>query len=211
MPDWMDIEKDIRKKGRLKVIPMQGWKRSMLWPETGLEWVATSPYIPSFSFVLGYAMTGLGACEGNFSHGIGTPYPFRLLTHKQLTSNALLKRLQALDIDGLDYKIIRTRDVKGNPVSGVYVGINNWKALKPTELSFYMMQNVIDLEKPNPFKTTTRSNLFNKHVGKRTKGGFILIRTVEQNLRAMKPAEMGATKSYGKRIEKLLNLQLILQ
>jgi uncharacterized protein YbbC (DUF1343 family) len=161
----MNIENAIRKQGRLKVIPMQGWKRSMLWPETGLKWVATSPYIPSFSSVLGYAMTGLGAQEGSFSHGIGTPYPFRLLTHKQVTSDALLKRLQALDINGLDYKIIRTRNAKGDPISGVYVGINNWKTLKPTELSFHMMQMVIDLESPNPFKMTTRSDLFNKHVG----------------------------------------------
>ena len=71
MPDWMNIENKIRKQGRLKVIPMRGWKRSMLWPETGLRWIATSPYIPSFSSVLGYAMTGLGAQEGKFSHGIG--------------------------------------------------------------------------------------------------------------------------------------------
>ena len=165
MPDWMNIESKIRKQGRLKVIPMRGWKRTMLWPKTGLKWIATSPNIPSFSSVLGYAMTGLGAQEGDFSHGIGTPYPFRLLTHKQLPSETLINRLQALEINGLDYKIIRTRNTKGDPVSGVYVGINNWKILKPTELSFYMMQMVIELESPNPFQITTRSDLFNKHVG----------------------------------------------
>ena len=87
------------------------------------------------------------------------------MTHKNLSSDALIKRLQALDISGLDYKIIRTRNTKGDPVSGVYVGINNWRRLKPTELSFYMMLMVIDLERPNPFQTTTRSDLFNKHVG----------------------------------------------
>ena len=165
MPNWMNIESEIRKQGRLKVIPMRGWKRSMLWPETNLDWIPTSPYIPSFAAVLGYAMTGLGAQEGSFSHGIGTPYPFRLLSHKKVTSDRLLKRLKALDIAGLDFKIIRTRNAKGDPVSGVYVGINNWTQLKPTELSFYMMLMVIDLENPNPFRTTTRSALFNKHVG----------------------------------------------
>lgn len=165
MPNWMNIESKIRKQGRLKVIPMRGWKRSMLWPETNLDWIPTSPYIPSFAAVLGYAITGLGAQEGSFSHGIGTPYPFRLLSHKKVTSDRLLKRLKALDIAGLDFKIIRTRNAKGDPVSGVYVGINNWIQLKPTELSFHMMLMVIDLEHPNPFRTTTRSALFNKHVG----------------------------------------------
>lgn len=165
MPNWMNVETEIRKQGRLKVIPMRGWRRSMLWPETHLKWIPTSPNIPSFASVLGYAMTGLGAQEGAFSHGIGTPYPFRLLTHKQLSTDALINRLRALDIDGLDYKIIRTRNTKGDPVSGVYVGINNWRQLNPTELSFHMMLMVIDLEQPNPFRTTTRSALFNKHVG----------------------------------------------
>ena len=36
--------------------------------------------------------------------------------------------------------------------SGVYVGINNWRTLKPTELSFYMMQMAIELESPIPSK-----------------------------------------------------------
>ena len=87
------------------------------------------------------------------------------MTHKQLSSDTLFERLQALHISGLDYKIIRTRNTKGDTVSGVYIGINNWGTLKPTELSFYMMQMVIELESPNPFQTTTRSDLFNKHVG----------------------------------------------
>lgn len=165
MPDWMNIEKKIRERGRLKVIPMRGWKRSMLWPQTGLKWIATSPYIPSFSSVLGYAMTGLGAQEGGFSHGIGTPYPFRLLAHKKISPNLLIQNLKALDIDGLDYKIIRTKNNKGKSVSGIYVGINNWKNLKPTELSFHMMLMVIEYEKPSPFEITNSSELFNKHVG----------------------------------------------
>jgi uncharacterized protein YbbC (DUF1343 family) len=165
MPNWMNIESNLRKQGRLKVIPMRGWERSMLWPETHLNWIPTSPYIPSFAAVLGYAMTGLGAQEGSFSHGIGTPYPFRLLSHKKVPSDILIKRLKALNITGIDYKVIRTRNAKGAPVSGVYVGINNWRQLKPTELSFYMMLMVIDLEEPNPFQIMNRSALFNKHVG----------------------------------------------
>ncbi|MDG1701493.1 MAG: DUF1343 domain-containing protein [Opitutae bacterium] len=165
MPNWMNIESNLRRQGRLKVIPMRGWERSMLWPETHLNWIPTSPYIPSFAAVLGYAMTGLGAQEGSFSHGIGTPYPFRLLSHKKVPSDILIKRLKALNITGIDYKVIRTRNAKGAPVSGVYVGINNWRQLKPTELSFYMMLMVIDLEEPNPFQITNRSALFNKHVG----------------------------------------------
>ena len=81
-PGCMETPEHIRKNGKLTVIPMRGWRRDMLWTKTGLRWVPTSPYIPDLSAVLGYAMTGLGAQEGGFTHGIGTPYPFRLLRYK---------------------------------------------------------------------------------------------------------------------------------
>ena len=54
-----------------------------IWTQTGLKWVPTSPYIPNLSAVLGYAMTGLGAQEGDFSHGIGTPTFFAFSATKE--------------------------------------------------------------------------------------------------------------------------------
>ncbi len=35
---------------QLSVVAMQGWQRSVRWPQTGLAWVATSPNIPTFEF-----------------------------------------------------------------------------------------------------------------------------------------------------------------
>ena len=90
----LQIDERSRKKGRLRVVPMQGWQRSMRWPQTGLRWIPTSPYIQNLSAVLGYAMTGLGAQIGNFSHGIGTPFPFRLLRYKGKSSQQLLDVLK---------------------------------------------------------------------------------------------------------------------
>ncbi|CAN5902015.1 DUF1343 domain-containing protein [soil metagenome] len=61
----------------LKVIPCQGWRRSMLWPETGLPWVLPSPNMPTWETALVYP----GACliEGtNLSEGRGTTRPFEL-------------------------------------------------------------------------------------------------------------------------------------
>ncbi len=57
------------------VVPMEGWERSMHWPETGLDWVPPSPNIPTWSTSFVY----LGTCifEGStFSEGRGTPSPF---------------------------------------------------------------------------------------------------------------------------------------
>jgi len=164
-PGWLEIDAKVRKKGRLTIVPMRGWERSMLWPQTGLKWIRTSPNIPTFASVIGYAMTGLGAQEGSFSHGIGTDFPFRFLRNDYLSPNQLKSKLDAYKIPGLNFKVTTTQNKRGQTIKGVYVGISHWEKLKPTALSFYMMALSIELSQKNPFIDTKRSALFNKHVG----------------------------------------------
>jgi uncharacterized protein YbbC (DUF1343 family) len=164
-PGWMEVPDEVRKRGKLTIIPMQGWRRDMLWPATGLKWVPTSPYIPDLSAVLGYAMTGLGSQEGGFSHGIGTPYPFRLLRHKGKTPAEVKRALESCRIPGLSYRILKTRSAAGAPVEGVYVSVSNWSVVRPTELSFHMMRITEAWTPGNPFAEAKNTNLFNKHVG----------------------------------------------
>jgi uncharacterized protein YbbC (DUF1343 family) len=161
----MEVPDSVRQKGKLTVIKMQGWRREMLWPDTGLKWVPTSPYIPDLSAVLGYAMTGLGAQIGGFSHGIGTPYPFRFLRFKGKSSIEVLHALQAQQIPGFSFRIIQTKTTSGASVEGVYVGVSNWAQLQPTDISFYMMQLTAAWTPGNPFSTAKNPGLFNKHVG----------------------------------------------
>jgi uncharacterized protein YbbC (DUF1343 family) len=61
----------------LTVIPCRGWRRSMIWRETGLHWVSPSPNMPTPDTALVYP----GGCliEGtNLSEGRGTTRPFEL-------------------------------------------------------------------------------------------------------------------------------------
>ncbi|MEN8663149.1 MAG: DUF1343 domain-containing protein [Lentimonas sp.] len=167
-PGTMDTTDSARKNGKLTIIPMKGWSRNMLWTQTGLRWVPTSPYIPDLSAVLGYAMTGLGAQEGGFSHGIGTPYPFRLLRYKGKSPKELKRALEARSIPGLRYRIVKTQSAAGALVEGVYVSVSNWQTVRPTELSFHMMQIAATWSATNPFKSVKNPALFNKHVGSTT-------------------------------------------
>ena len=48
----------------LKVIPMEGYTRDMIYQDTGLPWVATSPNIQTIDSVFGYMATGLGEGTG---------------------------------------------------------------------------------------------------------------------------------------------------
>lgn len=166
-PGWLQVPDSVRRQGKLTVIPMQGWTRDMLWPETGLQWKATSPNIPDLSSVLGYAMTGLGQMHSGFSHGIGTPYPFRLLRHSELEPEALKSLLEERRIPGLEYRLVPTQTRAGAPITGVYVLVSDWNACRPTEISFHMMVIGSRLMNGSPYQRLSDSQmtLFNKHVG----------------------------------------------
>jgi uncharacterized protein YbbC (DUF1343 family) len=61
----------------LDVIPMKGWKRPMLFADTGLPWIAPSPNLPTPISALVYP--GQVLWEGtNVSEGRGTAQPFEL-------------------------------------------------------------------------------------------------------------------------------------
>jgi uncharacterized protein YbbC (DUF1343 family) len=157
----------VRKKGKLTIVPMLEWKRSMTWPETGLSWHPTSPNIPTLDAVAGYPMTGLGAQMGRFRHGIGTSHPFRFLTYEGKSPEEIKATLEALNLSGLSYRIKTLRNTAGKSVRGVYLVISDWKAWKPTELPFYMMKLSALWETPSPFSQAKKAEagLFNKHVG----------------------------------------------
>lgn len=68
---WLAVET----QPRLRVIPAEGWKRTMKWPQTGLEWHPPSPNLPTFEHAFAYLGTVL--FEGtNISEGRGTSDPF---------------------------------------------------------------------------------------------------------------------------------------
>ncbi len=165
--DGKPLPEDMRKNGVLLVVPMHGWKRAMVWPDTGLTWVPTSPGIQNLQAAFGYGLTGLGAQLGEFKHGFGTPYAFRLLNYPNKTPEELTVAMKGLHLAGLDFAPLTYKE-DGEAKSGVYVQITNWNAVDPTELSFYMMKLTAAWDPAgNPFVAAKGSDadLFNKHVG----------------------------------------------
>lgn len=87
----------------LRVIKMQGWKRSMLWPETGLQWVQTSPNIPEWSTTVVYPCTGLTDSIG-LNGGIGTTKPFKYVGAENVDAYGLANQLNGRDIPGVYFR-----------------------------------------------------------------------------------------------------------
>ena len=166
-PGILQIPDSLRLRGRLTVVPMQGWKRSMLWPDTGLRWVPTSTRIRDFDAAVGYAMTGLGCMIGGFSHGIGNQYPFRALSHRRASADQIVRELRALHLAGLAFETVTAENNAGRPVTGVYVRVTDYRTWHPTELSIQLLRLSCRLSQQNPFQAATDSDSGNliRHLG----------------------------------------------
>ena len=83
----------------LHVVPMKGWRRAMLWPETGLRWMMPSPNMPLPETAMVYP--GQVLWEGtNVSEGRGTCRPFELFGAPFLDTTEIRSRLQPEDTQG---------------------------------------------------------------------------------------------------------------
>ncbi len=84
----------------LHVVPAEGWRREMLFGDTGLPWVPPSPNMPSVESALHYP----GSClfEGtNLSVGRGTDRAFRIVGAPWLDGELLARALEAYDLPGV--------------------------------------------------------------------------------------------------------------
>ena len=87
----------------LKVIPMRGWRRNMLYRDTGLPWVAPSPNLPTPESTLVYP--GQVLLEGtNLSEGRGTTQPFELCGAPYIDIANIESTLAAASLPGVIFR-----------------------------------------------------------------------------------------------------------
>lgn len=90
----------------LHVVEVEGWSRGMLWPETGLPWIAPSPNIPDFETALVYPGAVLFEAT-NASEGRGTLQPFKQLGAPWVDGEALADTLNARGLAGVRFEAIQ--------------------------------------------------------------------------------------------------------
>jgi uncharacterized protein YbbC (DUF1343 family) len=126
LAQWINA-KYLDKPCRLLVVAMSGWTRGMVWEDTGLKWVPTSPNIPTIGAARGYTATGfLG--EIGIESGIGSPVPFQVVAGSGWDPAPLVRQFRNLHIPGVHVVPYhyRTEDGRwaGSSYSGVYLQID---------------------------------------------------------------------------------------
>jgi uncharacterized protein YbbC (DUF1343 family) len=79
---WIKTKDTTKQLVKYKLMP--GWQRWMTWEDTGLNWIPTSPNIPTVNAVRGAALTGIIGEIGIISIGMGTSLPFQYLGSDEL-------------------------------------------------------------------------------------------------------------------------------
>lgn len=100
----------------LEVVPIKGWSRAMLWPETHLPFVTPSPNTTGFDMALLYPGTCL--FEGtNVSVGRGTTHPFEWIGAPWSDGHAVADWFNHRDLPG-----VLARPVYFTPWRSLYTG-----------------------------------------------------------------------------------------
>ena len=157
---------------KLTVVPMQGWKRSMRFEDTGLPWVPTSPQIPSTTAAILYPATGIIGEMGFLNIGVGYTLPFQVMTAPWVKSVELTEVLNAKQLPGVAFRPILYKplfgDLQGQTVQGVQIFITDYDKARLSEIQFHVIEAMHQLYPSHVLfsaETEKRNNMFDKVCG----------------------------------------------
>ena len=118
----------------LTVARMRGWRRAMLWEDTGLPWVPPSPNMPTPDTARVYP----GGCliEGtNLSEGRGTTRPFEWVGAPYLDGHRYAEALDAMGLPGVRFRPARFTPTfhkwAGEVCGGVQIHVTDRRRFRP--------------------------------------------------------------------------------
>jgi len=159
---WMKAMEELD----LKVIPMEGWQRTMWFDQTGLPWTRPSPNIPSILTAAVYP--GLCLIEAlNLSEGRGTMRPFEQIGAPWINSHKLAETMNFCRLPGIYFKPITFTPVtlphaapwnkyRDQDVNGLNLIITDRERLRPLQVMVHLL---VTLKKHYPAELELRKNL----------------------------------------------------
>jgi len=131
----------IKQPCRLTVVPMKGWKRSMVWRDTDLPWVPSSPHVPHGDSALFQVATGMLGELYSVSTGIGYTLPFECIAAPGLDPHRFAKQLNGYQLPGVKFQPITYKPYyftfTNQVIGGVQIFFTNRKTAPLTAINFY--------------------------------------------------------------------------
>jgi uncharacterized protein YbbC (DUF1343 family) len=126
----------------LHILPVQGWKRSQLFPETGSIWMMPSLGIPRFETALLYP--GLCFVEGtNLSEGRGTSCPFELIGAPYIHGASLAAEMNRAGLPGVIFTAAHFTPTSskhaGEACDGVHIHISDIQSVEPVRTGLTLL------------------------------------------------------------------------
>jgi len=138
----------------LTVVPAEGWRRAMQWPDTNREWNPPSPNLPTWETALVYP--GMCFFEGvRVSEGRGTDHPFLQIGMPWSASaaRAVVDTLRARSLPGIAIDTATVTPTsrpqaapsprfEGETLHGFRVSVTDRRAVAPVELGIHALHAV---------------------------------------------------------------------
>ncbi len=175
--------------GDLTVIPMEGYSRSMVFQDTGLTWIPSSPNIPDLASVMGYMATGLG--EGT---GIVQKDKFKWIGGKGLNPVQFAEMLNSAKLPGVSF----TPEEKDG-WGGVRLDITDPHLFNPAKTGIYALAYAHTL---NPFEVPISKDtvvMFDKIMGTNKIGQYLIAGLSPQEIEAKYGEDLNRFKEERKK------------
>lgn len=149
----------------LTVVPMTGYKRDMVWQDTGLPFSQTSPNIPDLKSAFNYMATGMG--DGT---GVHQGLQFSWVGHKDIDGRELEARLNSENLPG-----IRFKNKKRSSGDGVELIVTDYRAYNPARTGYTILATFNQMVDINvPVETKGEIPMFEKIQGSDKMGKALL-------------------------------------
>jgi uncharacterized protein YbbC (DUF1343 family) len=107
----------------LTIVPVEGWRRDMLFDETGLPWINPSPNMRNLTQAILYP--GIGLLETTeLSVGRGTDTPFEIIGAPYIDHLELAEELNRLNFEGVRFVPIQFKPTSNKFAGQICNGVN---------------------------------------------------------------------------------------
>jgi uncharacterized protein YbbC (DUF1343 family) len=133
--------------GEIIVVPMAGYRRSMWWDDTGLDWVKPSPNIRDPETALLYPGTSFFEAT-NVSEGRGTDAPLKQVGARWLSdAAAIAQAMNAKQMPGVRFTTISRRIARGEKFGGqtipmIRVNVTDRDRIRPVEVAAHLLREI---------------------------------------------------------------------